>query len=157
MFDKLNKRTCGASHLFLFLFNLGERSNIFHLAQEEKGLLWWIVSLPHMNTEIFKEVIMGILSPTSDIPLVQLFLLSAMISTWGAFSPPTSSGNHNSLLYEGTEEEKNRTNLHYLYSPSQSSYIIFIFFKKQTSISKIPSFTAKLRLWPNKMWSAEGN
>lgn len=65
-----------------------------------------------------------------------MFLLSAMISTWGAFSPPTSSGNHNSLLYEGTEEEKNRTNLHYLYSPSQSSYIIFIFFKKANKYLK---------------------
>lgn len=82
---------------------------MFHLAQEEKGLHLRIVSLPHMNAGIFKEVIMGILSPASDIPLVQLVLLSAMISTWGAFSPPNSSGNHNNLLSEVIEEEKNKT------------------------------------------------
>lgn len=29
------------------------------------------VSLPHRNAEIMKEVIMGILSAASDIPLVQ--------------------------------------------------------------------------------------
>lgn len=49
---------------------------------------------------------MRILSPASNIPLIQLFLLSAMISTWGAFSTPNSSGNHNNLLSEAIEEER---------------------------------------------------
>lgn len=57
-----------------------------------------IVSLSHLNVEVFQEVIMRILSPASDVLFIQKFLLSAMTSTWVGFHLPTSPGNHNSLL-----------------------------------------------------------